>query len=70
MKFVNLPEDCGVNGVDDLLAAWGPARVLELFEAAVSGAELRVIASSAVPVETRRHVSHHGSGRNSFRKSN
>jgi hypothetical protein len=30
--FVNLPEDCGVNGVDDLLATWGPKRVLELFE--------------------------------------
>ena len=43
MKLVNLPEDCGVNGVDDLLAAWGPARVLELFEAAISGAELRVV---------------------------
>ena len=43
VKFVNLPADCGVNGVDDLLALWGPARVLDLFEAAVSGVELRVI---------------------------
>ena len=31
VKHVNLPDDCGVNGVDDLLSIWGPARVLELF---------------------------------------
>src|SRR5205085_6305040 len=37
VKFVDLPADCGQNGVDDLLAAWGPARVLKLFEQAVSG---------------------------------
>jgi len=30
VKFVELPKDCGVNGVDDLLAIWGPHRVLEL----------------------------------------
>jgi hypothetical protein len=40
---VNLPEDCGVNGIDDLLAAWGPARVLELFETSVMGARLRIV---------------------------
>lgn len=34
--FVTLPEDCGVNGVDDLLALWGPERVLDLFDAAES----------------------------------
>ena len=43
VKFVNLPEDCGVNGIDDLLAAWGPARVLELFKESVSGARLHVV---------------------------
>jgi hypothetical protein len=43
VAFVNLPEDCGVNGVDDLLAVWGPARVLELFERSVSGARLSVV---------------------------
>ena len=43
VQFVNLPEDCGVKGVDDLLAAWGPARVLELFERSVSGARLHVV---------------------------
>jgi len=43
VKFVNLPEHCGVNGIDDLLAAWGPARVLELFEQAVSGIKLHVV---------------------------
>jgi hypothetical protein len=32
VEFITLPEDCGVNGVDDLLAAWGPDRVLELFK--------------------------------------
>jgi hypothetical protein len=42
VRLVNLPEDCGVNGVDDLLATWGPARVLELFEGSVSGARLAV----------------------------
>jgi hypothetical protein len=31
LQFINLPEDCGVNGVDDLLALWGPERVLNLF---------------------------------------
>lgn len=43
VDFVNLPPDCGVNGVDDLLAAWGPARVLELFQNSVAGARLHVV---------------------------
>jgi hypothetical protein len=43
VKFVNLPQDCGVNGIDDLLAKWGPTRVLELFERAVSGSRLQVV---------------------------
>lgn len=42
VKFVNLPADCGVNGVDDLLAARGPAKVLELFDAAESTERLSV----------------------------
>src|SRR6516164_7566020 len=41
--FISLPEDCGVNGIDDLLAAWGPARVLELFQNSVPGARLHVV---------------------------
>jgi Domain of unknown function (DUF3854) len=40
VDLVTLPEDCGVNGIDDLLAAWGPARVLGLFDASTSGARL------------------------------
>jgi hypothetical protein len=43
VDFVNLPPDCGVNGVDDLLAAWGPARVLELFQNSVPGSRLQVV---------------------------
>jgi len=43
VKFVDLPEDCGVNGVDDLLAKWGAAKVLGLFDRAVSGARLQVV---------------------------
>jgi hypothetical protein len=43
VDLVNLPEDCGVNGIDDLLALWGPARVLELFEQAVSGSRFQVV---------------------------
>ncbi len=43
VEFVNLPEDCGVNGIDDLLAAWGPNRVLELFEKPEAGARLDVV---------------------------
>jgi hypothetical protein len=43
VKLVNLPVDCGVNGIDDLLAKWGPIRVLELFERAVSGGRLQVV---------------------------
>jgi hypothetical protein len=43
VKFINLPEDCGANGVDDLLALWGPSRVLELFENSVAGAQLQVV---------------------------
>jgi len=37
VDFINLPEDCGLNGVDDLLAAWGPDRVLSLFDKPVPG---------------------------------
>ena len=36
-------KSCGVNGIDDLLAAWGPASVLELFGKSVSGARLQVV---------------------------
>jgi hypothetical protein len=43
VQLLNLPEDCGVNGIDDLLAAWGPARVLELFVTSVPGARLQVV---------------------------
>jgi hypothetical protein len=43
VDFVNLPADCGVNGIDDLLAAWGPDRVLELFEQSVPGTRLHVV---------------------------
>jgi hypothetical protein len=42
-KFVNLPEDCGVNGVDDLLAAWGPEQVLALFEQSIPATRLEVV---------------------------
>ncbi len=45
VRVVNLPEDCGVNGIDDLLVAWGPDRVLELFDRSVSGARLQVVLS-------------------------
>jgi hypothetical protein len=43
VKLVNLPEDCGVNGIDDLLAKWGPEQVLELFTTAASGARLHIV---------------------------
>lgn len=42
VKLVNLPEHCGVNGIDDLLVKWGPDKVIELFDGAVSGARLQV----------------------------
>jgi len=45
VRCINLPDDCGVNGVDDLLFAWGPARVLELFEKTTSGTTLQVVRS-------------------------
>jgi hypothetical protein len=43
VRCINLPEDSGLNGVDDLLFAWGPARVLELFEKTTSGTTLQVV---------------------------
>src|SRR5207248_1574095 len=43
VQLVTLPKDCGLNGIDDLLAAWGPDRVLELFDSSVSGARLDVV---------------------------
>jgi len=45
VKLVTLPEDCSVNGIDDLLAAWGPARVLELIDGASDGARLHIVPS-------------------------
>jgi hypothetical protein len=45
VQLVTLPECAGVNGVDDLLAAWGPQRVLELFEQAVSGVRCEIVPS-------------------------
>jgi hypothetical protein len=38
VKFIDLPPDCGVNGVDDLLAKWGAERVLALFNRPTPGA--------------------------------
>jgi hypothetical protein len=49
VSFVTLPEDCGVNGVDDLLHAWGPARVLALFEKAAAATDLSIV----VPTQFR-----------------
>src|SRR5665213_969926 len=43
VDFINLPQDCRVNGIDDLLALWGPVRVLKLFESASSGTRLEVV---------------------------
>ena len=43
MKLVNRPEDCGLNGIDDLLAAWGPDRVLDLFNKPETGTSLHVV---------------------------
>jgi hypothetical protein len=43
VDFVNLPADCGVNGIDDLLAAWGPERVLALFEKPVPAERLEIV---------------------------
>jgi len=43
VRCIDLPANCGVNGVDDLLFAWGPARVLELFEKTTSGTTLQVV---------------------------
>ena len=43
IKLVNLPEERGCNGVDELLVAWGPDKVLEVFDAAVSGTRLEVV---------------------------
>jgi hypothetical protein len=50
VDFVNLPENCGFNGVDDLLAAWGPDRVLELFNKPVPGLRLEVAPPSQFQV--------------------
>lgn len=43
VQLVNLPDDCGVNGVDDLLAKCGPERVLELFDKSESVSKLSVV---------------------------
>ena len=32
VSYVNIPIEARVNGIDDLLAVWGPRRVLELFK--------------------------------------
>jgi hypothetical protein len=43
VDFINLPQDCGVNGIDDLLTVWGAERVLELFRNSVPGGSMRVV---------------------------
>jgi hypothetical protein len=43
VEFINLPQDCRVNGIDELLATWGPTRVLELFRQPVPGQSLQVV---------------------------
>jgi Domain of unknown function (DUF3854) len=45
VQLITLPDDCGVNGVDDLLALSGPDRVLALFETSTSGKRLQVVKS-------------------------
>ena len=45
VEFVNLPADCNFNGVDELLAAWGPVKVLALFAQPLAGIHCDVILS-------------------------
>lgn len=42
VQFVELPPDCGVNGVDDLLAVSGPEQVLALFDKPIDGKRLHI----------------------------
>lgn len=42
VDFIDLPVDCRVNGIDDLLAGWGPERVLDLFKNPTPSARLEV----------------------------
>lgn len=46
VKFVDLPPDSGVNGVDDLLALWGSTKVLELFENPAAAAHVEIVLPS------------------------
>src|ERR1019366_3073105 len=39
VSLVNLPDESGVNGIDDLLAVWGPERVLTLIDEAEPGSD-------------------------------
>jgi hypothetical protein len=41
VRWVDIPQDAGCKGIDDLLAAWGPERVLELFEQAPNATSSR-----------------------------
>jgi hypothetical protein len=43
VRLITLPEHSNVNGVDDLLVAWGPARVLELFANSASGSVCQIV---------------------------
>jgi hypothetical protein len=47
VQYVTLPEDCGVNGIDDLLAIWGPEKVLALFDERTDAARITQIMMSA-----------------------
>jgi hypothetical protein len=39
VMFADIPEEAGVKAIDDLLVAWGPQRVRQLFDRATLGAE-------------------------------
>ncbi len=43
VEFVTLPPDCGVNGIDDLIGAWGPDKVLKLLQDSKQGPRLDVV---------------------------
>jgi len=51
--YVNIPIEAGVNGIDDLLAVWGPRRVLELFKNAEAH---HIVLSPNEPMRTAREL--------------
>jgi hypothetical protein len=54
--FIDIPVDAGVNGVDDLVGAWGPAKVLDIIQNAAYDPKAKARSGQGAPYEPKKNA--------------